>query len=348
MKKEFYRTLQENKERQDLVLLTIVAGKNKGEKILLSGNMVIGTDGIMRKEDSFLFEKRETLLPLLTSKLVEVEGNKIYCEKIGSQPHLIICGGGHVSNAILQIGKMIGFTITVIEDRLSFANEAIKTGADEVICDNFLYALSKIKSDTNTYFVVVTRGHKWDADCLREILKKEYAYVGMMGSKRRVTILKQLLEQEGYDSEKLAELHSPIGISIGAESPQEIAVSIWAEIIGERSGKKKSTGYDEKSLRILSGENEDATEIVLATIVARRGSAPREIGTKMIVFPDERIVGTIGGGCMESEVIRKARYMLGTKGEETDLIEVDMSGIDAQEEGMACGGTIWVNLEKLT
>lgn len=348
MRKEFYRSLQENKERQDLVLLTVVDGTDKGEKILLTGNTIIEEDGIIRPEDSFLHRKKEMLLPLLTSKLVEMDGNKVYCEKIGSQPHLVICGGGHVSNAILQIGKMLGFTITVIEDRLSFANEAAKTGADEVVCDDFVHALSEMKSDGNTYFVVVTRGHKWDADCLREILKKEYAYVGMMGSKRRVILLKQLLEQEGYTREKLEELHSPIGMPIGAESPQEIAVSIWAEIIGERSGRKKSTGYDTKSLRILSGEDEEGTEIVLATIVARCGSAPREIGTKMIVFPDERIVGTIGGGCMESEVIREARYMLRNENEENELIKVDMSGADAQEEGMACGGTIWVNLEKLS
>lgn len=347
MKKQFYRSLQENKEKQDLVLLTIVDGMNKGEKILLTGNTVVETDGMIRQEDSFLCQKKDIFLPLSTSKLVEIDGNKIYCEKIGSQPHLIICGGGHVSNAILKIGKMIGFTITVIEDRLSFANEAAKNGADEVVCDDFVHALSEMKSDYNAYFVVVTRGHKWDADCLREILKKEYAYVGMMGSKRRVILLKQLLEKEGYVHEKLEELHSPIGMSIGAESPQEIAVSIWAEIIEERSSRKKSTGYDTKPLGILSGEDEEGTEIVLATIVARRGSAPREIGTKMIVFPDERIVGTIGGGCMESEVIREARYMLRKGTEETELIKVDMSGADAQDEGMACGGTIWVNLEKL-
>lgn len=347
MKKIFYRSLQENKDKQELVLLMIVDGANKGEKMLLSGDTVIAEDGITRKEDSFLYERSKLLLPVLTSKLVEMDGNKIYCEKIGSQPHLVICGGGHVSNAILKIGRMVGFTITVIEDRLSFANEAMNNGADEVICDEFVHALSGMKSDTNTYFVVVTRGHKWDADCLREIFKKEYAYAGMMGSKRRVILLKQMLEQEGYDQEKLEELHSPIGMSIGAESPQEIAVSVWAEIIKERSGRKKSTGYDTKSLRILSGE-EAELEVALATIVARRGSAPREIGTKMIIFPDERIVGTIGGGCMESEVIREARHMLRKDGDETRLIQVDMSGADAQEEGMACGGTIWVNLEKLS
>ncbi len=348
MKKNFYRSLQENKDRPDLVLLMIVEGANKGEKMLLSGDAVIAADGITRKEDSFLYRNSRLFLPVLTSKLVEMDGNKVYCEKIGSQPHLVICGGGHVSNAILKIGKMVGFTITVIEDRLSFANEAMNNGADEVICDEFVHALSEMKSDSNTYFVVVTRGHKWDADCLREILKKEYAYAGMMGSKRRVILLKQMLEQEGYAQEKLEELHSPIGMTIGAESPQEIAVSVWAEIIKERSGIKKSTGYDTKSLHILSGEEEPAIEVALATIIARRGSAPREIGTKMIVFPDERIVGTIGGGCMESEVIREARHMLRKESDETKLIQVDMSGIDAQEEGMACGGTIWVNLEKLS
>lgn len=347
MNKAFYRNLLEHKDQEDLTMLTVVDGPDKGEKLLLAGNDILASDGIPKDRAAFLEKNRDILLPFTKPESQEVGQNKVYGEKIGSQPKLVICGGGYVSSAILQIGKMLGFYITVIDDRLSFANEAKRLGADESICDEFVHALSEIKGGANTYFVIVTRGHKWDADCLREVLNKEYAYAGMMGSRRRVILLKKQLEQEGYDEEKLSGLHAPIGMAIGAESPQEIAVSVWAEIIQERSEHKKITGYDTKTLHILAGDADGEMQLALATIIERRGSAPREIGTKMIIYPDERVVGTIGGGCMESEVIREARYMLREESEICKVVQIDMSGLDAEEEGMACGGNILVYLEKL-
>ena len=107
---------------------------------------------------------------------------------------------------------------------------------------------------------------------------------------------------DGFDRKALDEMHTPVGLSIHAETPEEIAVSIVAELIQIKNQTKKTAGYDSLLMEYLTGVKEPGQPKVLATIIARRGSAPRSIGTKMLVLGDGRIIGTIGGGCMESEV----------------------------------------------
>ena len=132
---------------------------------------------------------------------------------------LIILGGGHVA-------------LPVVDDRLSFANPGRFPMAEKVICDDFGHAIKELKIQESDYICIVTRGHRHDADCLRMIGKgKEPAYLGMIGSRRRVGIVKQELLEEGYDPERMSRLKSPIGLKIGGVTPEEIAISILAEII---------------------------------------------------------------------------------------------------------------------
>ena len=137
-------------------------------------------------------------------------------------------------------------------------------------------------------------------------------------------------------------MYTPIGLDIGGETPAEIAISILAQIIQVKSQMPQS-GYTREIQKTLDGQRE---KLVMATIISRRGSAPRAIGTKMLIAGDGKCVGTIGGGCAESEIIRKAQRML-----QVDMAPcrffVDMTGEDAEEEGMVCGGTIEVFLEKI-
>ena len=105
-----------------------------------------------------------------------------------------------------KIGKMLGFHVTVLEDRPLFANHARSAGADIVICDNFESGLEQISGDKNTYYVLVTRGHRYDQECLRIICEKPYAYIGMIGSRKRVKTVIEQLEQEGTDPEVLKEV----------------------------------------------------------------------------------------------------------------------------------------------
>ena len=165
------------------------------------------------------------------SVFVDEKGERIFQERISRPAKLVICGAGHVSMPIIRMGKMLGFHVTVVEDRPKFADDARRAEADQVYCEPFEDGLAKIKGDTDTWFVIVTRGHRYDTDCLRTILGKPRAYVGMMGSKRRTEIVKDQLEAEGVERDMLEAVHTPIGLKIAAETPEEIAVSIMAEII---------------------------------------------------------------------------------------------------------------------
>jgi xanthine dehydrogenase accessory factor len=275
--------------------------------------------------------KREKLLELLESSR-------------GAASHLVICGGGYVGLAVLKIGRMTGFSVTVLEDRPSFADEARAAGADRVICDDFVHGLAQIPGGKQTFFVIVTRGHRYDSQCLLQILKKEYAYIGMMGSRRRIALLKNQLLEQGVSRELLEQLHAPIGLDIGAETPEEIGVSILAQILQEKNKNGSQPVLNEEQQALLRQALLTEEPLVLATIIAREGSAPRGVGTRMLVRGDGGCAGTIGGGCMEAQVLMEARNMFRGTGEKKCL-RVSLTTDDAEKEGMVCGGNIDVLLE---
>jgi xanthine dehydrogenase accessory factor len=229
-------------------------------------------------------------------------------------------------------------------------------GADVCICDNFVNALNNIEGGSNTYFVIVTRGHRYDLDCIRTILNKKSAYVGMMGSKRRVSLLKKGLIEEGFNSELVDSVHAPIGLSIGAQTPDEIAISIIAELIEIKNKTQKVSTYDEELLSYLAGDisynKADKTSKcgILCTIVDKKGSTPRECGTKMLILPDNKIIGTIGGGCVESKVIEIGRLMLSEDATSStprlELLDMTAENDLESEEAMVCGGTVLIYMER--
>ena len=308
---------------------TVLAGEHAGEKRLSCGDGA-GAEG----------EQKVKTLHDAESQ------TRIYRERIGRTPKMIICGAGHVSMPIIRMGKMLGFTVTVIEDRPKFADHARAAGADQVLCEPFSDGLSKIRGDSDSWFIIVTRGHRYDTECLEAILQKPYAYVGMMGSRRRVAIVKDQLEARGVCREALDGVYTPIGLKIGAETPEEIAVSVMAEIIQVKNAGSAKGGYSPELLDAVL-DSDDSREKVLATIISRKGSAPRSVGTKMLIRADGTTVDTIGGGCIESEVIQKALLMMRAEDEEFRLCAVDMTADAAEDEGMVCGGVVEVMLEKV-
>ena len=317
----FYRQLKEalKSEQGDIYTERVLRGEHAGEKRILQGNSF--RDAEEREED----------------------GGDVFRERIGRQPKLIICGAGHVSVPIIKMGKMLGFAVTVLEDRPKFADNARAAGADMVICESFEKALEGIHGDSDSWFVIVTRGHRYDTICLENILHKTYAYVGMMGSRRRVAIVKDQLEESGISREVLDAVHTPIGLKIGAETPEEIAVSVMAEIIQVKNSREKGGGYSGEMLEALVSE--EGRKKVAATIVSRKGSAPRSVGTKMLIFEDGTTVDTIGGGCVESEIMQKALLMMRAGEPRFQVCRVDMTADAAEDEGMVCGGVVEVMLE---
>lgn len=283
------------------------------------------------------------------SGVSEAAGERYYWEYLGGQPRLVICGGGHVAEALARMAALVQLPVTVIEDRPSFADRMRRTGAGTVICDGFSGALERVEGGRDVYFVIMTRGHRHDKICLEQILQKEYAYVGMMGSRSRIALLKKSMLEEGADREKLETLHAPIGLRIASETPAEIAVSVLAEIIQCKNSGRLCQAWPEEIRQALVSPGKK----VLATIVSRRGSAPRQRGTKMVILGDGSTVGTIGGGCAEADVITKARELLrtaqkpemeGGKGP-VALLKINLTNREAEEEGMVCGGVQELFLE---
>jgi len=149
---------------------------------------------------------------------------------------LLIIGAGHVGKALATIGNMCGFSVEIVDDRPEYANADRFPEADRVTCGRFDEVLDGYPIDANTYVVCVTRGHKHDETSLRLVAASDAAYVGMIGSKRRVGAVLQHLVEDGIDAQAVERVHTPIGLDIGAETPEEIAVSIMAEIIRARRG----------------------------------------------------------------------------------------------------------------
>ena len=150
---------------------------------------------------------------------------------------LIICGGGHVGQAVAKAGALLDFKITVIDDRPEFSSrEKFPDPGVRLITGDFTEALRALKITQASHLVIVTRGHRHDEICLREVIEKPARYIGMIGSRRRATTIREHMRREGVGAEHLRRVHSPIGLDIGAITPEEIGLAILAEIVLARRG----------------------------------------------------------------------------------------------------------------
>ncbi len=160
----------------------------------------------------------------------------LFVEPIVTQPTLYLFGGGHVSQHVGALAKLVDFRLVVIDDRREFANQDRFPQADELWVRHFENVLEGADLGPMAYVVIITRGHVFDKDVLAQALRRPTAYLGMIGSRRKKALIYKALEAEGVSKQDLARVHSPIGLDIGAETPQEIAVSIVAELVAVRAG----------------------------------------------------------------------------------------------------------------
>lgn len=339
----FYDTIYNLKPGHKYITAQILSGQRKGEKAIWSDSKLFySTEDREFWERNFSGDKK---IPI--GKILDIEGEKVYTELLNEEKKIVVCGAGHVSTPVIKLAKMLGFHVTVIDDRYDFVKLAKEANADETYCMDFDQALEEIPGDHNTFFVIVTRGHRFDQLCLTSILKKKHAYIGMIASKGRAYKLYRELKREGYDEALLKSVHSPIGLKIKAEMPEEIAISILAEIIQEKNERANTAGYDKEILFAAIGQNEKAKMMkkTMVTIVGKKGSSPRNIGTKMIVCENGSKIGTIGGGCVEAKMFDTALRCMHDG--ESKLVEYVMDEQAAEEEGMACGGIVQVYLENI-
>lgn len=166
------------------------------------------------------------------------EGNNlsVFLEPVISDPVVYIFGGGHVSKQIVPLADLVGFSVVVIDDRPEFSMSENFPSAKEVLTCSFDNVMDKLDVNEFSYLIIVTRGHQHDKEVLAQALKTDAKYIGMIGSKRKRLIIYDKLLNEGYTQEQLDGVYSPIGLEINAETPEEIAVAIVAELIKVRAG----------------------------------------------------------------------------------------------------------------
>lgn len=304
--REFYLEALEKLEQENQIrILTVLEGRGKGEKRFL------------KDEEG------------------EVPGCCV--EFLYGTPRVVLCGGGHVSFALYKIFRMLNFQVTVLEEREDFARKERFPDA-EIFCEPFEVSLKNRNFGRNAYYVIVTRGHTHDYICLSQILQKPYAYVGMIGSKKKVALSVERLKKEGFSQEKIRSVHAPIGLPIKARTPEEIAVSIAGEIILEKNRTEQSILE-----RSVAEAIRDPKDGVLVSVLKKQGSSPRGAGSRMVVYEDGTICGTIGGGNVEFAAISRAKTMT----EDFALEVYDLGNSQAADLGMVCGGRIEVMFERL-
>jgi len=165
----------------------------------------------------------------------------VYAEFVRPLPRLIVAGAGHVGKAVARQGRLLDFAVTVIDDRAEFANAENVPDADTIILGDIGEAIRTVDERVDDYYVIVTRGHQKDAEALRAAVGKPAAYIGMIGSGRKIEIMRGEFLRNGWaTAEEWARVHAPIGLDIGSKTVDEIAVSIAAELVSVRSKLKEA------------------------------------------------------------------------------------------------------------
>jgi len=240
-------------QQQVICLATVVASGD--QRLPVGRKAIIRPDG--RMEDPFGipdFDKalRGQAMQALQERecaLVEVAaGISVFLDCLVPDAKLLICGAGHIAMPLARFAREVGFSVTVLDDREDFAHASRFPGC-RVMAEDYTPALRRLALGPATYAVVITRGHEHDLDCLMEILPKETAYVGLIGSRRRIGFVLEELARKGIAKERCAELFTPIGLPIGAESPGEIALAITAELVCVRRKRSALT----RTLRATTG-----------------------------------------------------------------------------------------------
>ena len=324
----------------DFLLATVLEGPAQGERVLLRNTAPAWPEEL----PAFWGEHLPALAAVTSSGILKSAGQRIFVERFGAAPQLVVCGGGHVGASVVRLAKLLGLPVTALEDRPEFAEELRQAGADAVLCLPFVEGLAQIPGGQEAYFVVVTRAHSCDIACLRSILQKPAAYVGMMGSRKRAALVHTQLAELGLPQERIDALHAPIGLSIGAKTAQEIALSILAEIVSVKNSRQQTEGF---SPALLAALEQQTAPAVLATIVGRHGSTPREEGSKMLVLPDGSAVGSVGGGIMEYRTQQLARELLEPGAAPCRLAAFTTEGASDVAAIAACGGSMEVFLQRL-
>ena len=336
----FLDALDAQKDAQDFLLATVLEGQQQGTALLLCDGQVAWTSA----PETLLTQNLSALKKCTTSGMFTLGDTRVFAERFGAGARLVICGGGHVAAAAVRLAKLLNLPVTGLEDRPEYADALRETGADRVLCAPFETSLAQIPGSTETYFCVLTRAHAYDITCLKQILQKPAAYVGMMGSRGRSALVRRQLLEKGLEEKRVEALYAPIGLSIGSQTAEEIALSILAQVVSIKNTCSQTEGFSSAILDAMAQADHTGQRAVLAVITARHGSTPREAGAKMLVLADGTVVGSVGGGIMEHRTILAAQEMLAGNTPAQQLMHFSADGKDEDAAAAACGGSmeIWL------
>jgi len=238
---------------EPFVLATVIASsgsspRKAGAKMLVRGDgSFLGTVGGGRVEkesvevalEALRDETPRTLDYVLTAENGFACGGSmtVYIEPQGHRPLLVMFGAGHVGRAVSSLANGCGFRVVVVDERPDCASEALLPGADQVLCMPVQEAFARLPLVPQDHVIIATPGHLSDFDAVRGCLATEAGFIGLLGSRRKRETLLKTLENEGFDTTQRARVITPVGLDIGAQTPEEIAVSIVGQLIAIRRGK---------------------------------------------------------------------------------------------------------------
>ncbi|MFN2454218.1 MAG: XdhC family protein [Pyrinomonadaceae bacterium] len=233
------------------VLATLVAApENVGAKILIEeSGMRVGSlsdveldEAVAQHAAAFLDSRVEAATFAAKDFARELDTwteARVLFERIEPEPRVVVCGAGHVGASLARLARLVNYRVTLVDDRAEFVARKLfpDQGVELVAATDWREATRRaVGKGRGVYVAVVTRGHSEDEECLRSIIEAAPEYVGLIGSKRRTNIVLERLRAEGFDAERLKEVRAPIGLDIGAVSPEEVALAILAEMIAVRRG----------------------------------------------------------------------------------------------------------------
>ncbi len=273
----------------------------------------------------------------------------VYVEPVLPGPSLVILGAGHIALALAPIAITAGYDVTVVDDRPEYAVPGRFPGA-RVVSVPWATVGAFLPAAGFLAVALLNRSYDHDVACLRALWSNSRGrmadYIGMIGSRRRVAAVRAEAERAGVPADWLEQVHAPIGLDIGAETPGEIAVAVMAEVVlarhrGEGAGRpsrQRGMGADWPRLDRPAG-----SRLAVATVVSTRGATPRKAGASMLVWEDGHIAGTAGGGGGEEEIRQAALEVL--RQGVAKITNVEFTADPGETGARICGGVMTVLVE---
>lgn len=287
------------------VTLTLVSPSNParlGERVYVDaqGNLRWPPPDSPSNEDLVMMARELRIGSPIT---LEIKGaGTVLAEPVSQGPRVFLMGAGSVSQALSRILAVLKYHTEVVDEREGFAQKSLFPPPVRVHCRQCAGLLDALDVGGRTFVVIATHSHAIDYECLVKAIGKRAGYVGMLGSRRKIQSFLARLKEEGITQAGLSQVHAPVGVDIGARRPEEIAVSIAAEIVcvNNRSGGES---LDPQWLKQVTQVREPA---VIATLFDTQGETPRQRGARLMVTASGKVTGSIGGGAGEAAVLEAA------------------------------------------